>query len=57
MYTLVITNIDLIYFVCLGICSFTAHRIGVRTGAQAAVSYLEDNGMLNLDDEKTENGN
>ncbi len=54
MYTLILTNTDLIYFFCLLGVAYTSWSLGIRTGAQRAVEYMQDNNLITLEEETEE---
>lgn len=54
MYTMILTNTDLVYFFCLMGVAYTTWTLGIRRGAQRAVEYLHDEGMIAVDEETGE---
>ena len=51
MYTLAITNQDLVYFVVLTLCTYTTWLMGLRTGGMRTVDYLIEQGQLEVAEE------
>lgn len=51
MYTMIITNQDLVYFFCLMCCTYTTWMLGLREGGKRTVDYLVEQGQLEVAEE------